>query len=239
MLTPADAVEYPVSLLREQASRWALLRQLVSPGGTSAGRFPRLSLDGGGAWACDIASVNLRTAAHVKTWRVIDSRAQGGVAPVVVPMCDKRHMTFPVIGGQTVYSHPAVPHIDEDDDETFFSDGTGYATPAVQAYVSGTRLLRATRIVIVFHAGGPLKGGEYFSLRHAVQGWRLYRVNRVLGDGEVQFDPPLREAIGNGAWVEFNHPRCTMRLRNPDGMAAELALRRFANPSVSFVETFF
>jgi hypothetical protein len=39
--------------------------------------------------------------------------------------------------------------------------------------------------------------------------------------------------------LEFDQPKCLMRLASPDAMALTLDMRRFGEPSASFVEWFF
>lgn len=233
-----DAVVFPSSLLRERSGGWSLKATTVSPGQSATGAFSVARIDGGGAWVTELGGVNLKTKTHVKLWRALENLADGGVEPVVVPMCDKRHFPAPIVDGEPVYSEDPIPH----DDDTFFDDGSGYAQSVVEASVTTSAALRATSLSLTPTSMGDLEGGEYFSINHPVQGWRLYRIGTAVLSGgvyAVTIRPPLREAVMAGTRLEFDRPRCTMRLASGDSMNLSLDSRRFANPSVSFVEYFY
>ena len=64
-----------------------------------------------------------------------------------------------------------------------------------------------------------------------------YRVLTFDPDtGAMKFRPPLREAVVAGTELNFDDPVCRMRLASDDAMDLELALRRFGNPTVNFLE---
>lgn len=54
----------------------------------------------------------------------------------------------------------------------------------------------------------------------------------------VTIRPPLREATLIGTRVEFDYPKCVMRLASPDAMDLGLELRTFGRSTVRFVEDF-
>jgi hypothetical protein len=95
--------------------------------------------------------------------------------------------------------------------------------------------LRATRLAISIQQGSPLRGGERFSINHPTAGWRLYQVGAVNA-GVATLRPPLREAVDPGTWLEFDLPRCLMKLSDPNGMAVTMTLLRFASPNADFIE---
>jgi hypothetical protein len=92
-----------------------------------------------------------------------------------------------------------------------------------------------------FTAAKPLLGGEHFSPAPGDWGWRLHRISRVvsggLGSGDstvVQIRPPLRGAVASGTHLNFESPRCVMRV---DGDLSEtLSLLRFGKAQARFVE---
>jgi hypothetical protein len=79
----------------------------------------------------------------------------------------------------------------------------------------------------------PLIGGELFSVEHAAWGWRVYRITRIDGD-VITFRPPLREAMAAGAALEFDTPRCQMRLAASTSNLTNMG--RFTACSLSMVE---
>ena len=221
--------------MRERSGSWQLLSSTISPGQTLYGAAPRIRTDGGGLWRCEYGAINLRSPDHVRTWRALDALCDGGVSPIIVPMCDKRHFPAPIVDGNPVYSIDQIPH----SDDTLFSDGSGYTQSVVDASVGQDAPLRAVSLTVFFLVGGPLRGGEFFSIEHETQGWHLYQVATVDDDGVITFRPPLREAVTEGTYLEFDRPRCVMMLADPNVMKLTLSMRRFADPDVSFIEYFY
>lgn len=210
----------------------------MSIGQSAQGAFPRIRTDGGGLWQCEYGAINLRAPDNVRAWRALEVLCDGGASPIVVPMCDKRHFPAPIVDGKPLYSVGAVPH----SDDALFDDGSGYAHNVVDASVILDAPLRAVSLALSFTIGGPLRGGEFFSIRHPSQGWRLYEVGAVdeqEGGSVITFRPPLREAVTAGAYLEFDRPRCVMMLADPNVMKLTLSMRRFADTDVSFTEYFY
>jgi hypothetical protein len=54
----------------------------------------------------------------------------------------------------------------------------------------------------------------------------------------VTIRPPLREATAVGTRVEFDYPKCIMRLASPDAMDLSLTRRLYGQATVKFVEDF-
>jgi hypothetical protein len=112
----------------------------------------------------------------------------------------------------------------------------------VTATTTGTTALGATSISLsAFTADKALVGGEHFAAYGSTYGWRLHRITRVtaggLGSGDAtsfQFRPPLREAIASGSHLNFESPRCTMRV---DGDLSEtLSMLKRGKAQARFVE---
>lgn len=217
---------FPGSLAREQSVLWELTGTTISGGQTASGIMPVTRIDGGGLWKATLADVFLKTADQVRTWRALAAYCEGGAQPIIVPMCDKRF--FP-----GTFTNPVVPH----SDDSPHSDDAPYDGSIVAAMVFGSYPLRATTIIMNLSEGTELRGGEHFSINHPVAGWRLYRVIGVDGD-EVSFRPPLRELVDDGTDIEFDHPRCIMRLATFDAMDLTLHMRKYGNPTVNFIEAF-
>lgn len=221
--------------MRERSGSWQPLSSTISPGQTLYGAAARIRTDGGGLWRCEYGSISLRNPDHVRAWRALEALCDGGMSPIIVPMCDKRHFPAPVVDGKPVYSIDQIPH----SDDTFFGDGSGYAQSVVDASVVQDAPLRAVSLTAAFLTGGPLRGGEFFSIDHPTQGWRLYQVATVDDQGAITFRPPLREAVTEGTHLEFDRPRCVMMLADPNVMKLTLSMRRFADPDISFIEYFY
>lgn len=231
-------IEFPSSLLREQSVYWDIVGNVISGGRTGIDAAPLVRTDGGGLIVAKLASISLRTAQQVRAWRALSALLDGGATPFVLPMCDKRYMPAPVIGGVTLYGYPDVSH----DDETAFDDDSGYSQPAVVANVVASAALRATSMAIHFSVGSALQGGEWFAIEHPTMGWRAYLIGSVTinsgNNSVVTFRPPLREAVTADTPIEFDQPKCIMRLARPDSMRAALDLRRVGSPTLDCLETF-
>jgi hypothetical protein len=94
---------------------------------------------------------------------------------------------------------------------------------------------------ITLNYAGELIGGESFSIAHDTMDWRLYEIATVdmtsSTTATITFNPPLREAIEAGTPLEFDRPRCRMRLANPGSMDLSVVPWTFNSASVDFVES--
>lgn len=229
------AIELGSPFDREGATRWSprgMTRENISLLG-----IPDVArIDGGGFWVAELSAVVLSQADHIRAWRALEALLDGGVTEVVVPSCESRTAPWPVVDGVKITSYGSIPH----SDGTLFSDGSGYYQPVIDCEVVSAANLRATSLVLSFNYGGPLRGGEAFSLEHPTKGHRRYHVGSVVindsGQSVVTIRPPLREAVAADTPVNFDRPKCTMRLAASDAMDLTLEMRRFARPSVAFKE---
>lgn len=125
-----------------------------------------------------------------------------------VPVFDCRHAPWPldIYGRQIAKVGPVYFS-----DGSTFDDGTTLSQPAISAKTVGATSARSTRIVVDFLRAGGVQGGEYFSI-----GDRLHIIKAVTAKAGTQRTlaiwPPLREAVVDGAPVNFDRPVCRMRL---------------------------
>jgi hypothetical protein len=231
-------VVFPPELMREQSVMWRIGASTAIGGQSAVGAFQVIRLDGGGLWVAELRNISIVTASHVRQFRAIAALAENGVMPLLVPRCERRTMPAHTSDGTLIKPYGDIPH----SDGALFSDGSGYYQPVVVASVYAGAALRATTMTIKLDVGGPLLGGEIFAIEHRNQSWRMYEIKTAVAAGPntvITFRPPLREAVTAGDLVEFDIPRCVMRLSTPDAMTLELDLRRFGTPSVSFTEYFY
>lgn len=236
------AVEFPRALLREKSHSWNLAGVAVSPGST-ANVSTLVRTDGGGFWTCAMSDVSLsggrglanRDRQRISTllWRSIRQIADGGVNSLIVPRNDALFRPWPAGISQT--SGIDVPH----SDGTLFSDGVGYYQSVINITCDAADL-RSTSLDIAANYAGELMGGESFSINHTNVGWRLYEIATVdmVDDvnGTITFNPPLREAVTADTQLEFDRPRCTMRLAQTSSMNLTVQPWNFNTTSVDFVE---
>jgi len=232
-------LHFPTALLRETQLTWALSGRTVSSGQTGAGFEPMAETTVGGLWRAELGSIPVRTKAQVHAWRALEALLDSGATQLILPMCDKRYFPVPVVEGVPLYAYGPVTL----DDGTLLSDGTGIAQPVVVAYVTEGADLRATSLKILFVQGAALQGGEHFSIRHGNLGDRLYRIAQVriepvTGYSQVTIRPPLREAVPAFTQLQFDAPKCVMRIANAESMKLALQQRKWGSPTASFVESF-
>lgn len=231
-------IHYPLDLLFEERLSWEISGSVLSGGQTAGGVFQLARLDGGGFWKALMSDIGFWTDDTRKTWRALAAHCDGGVQPIVVPVRETIDAPWPTVAGELLTSLPEVAH----SDGALFSDGSGYLSNVINATADVDAALRATEMTIAFAVGGALRGGEYFSIEHSYMSHRLYRINRVTDNGDdtftVKFRPPLRAAVTAGEWIEFDRPKCVMRLATPDAMDTALEAPFFAKPSIAFVEAF-
>jgi len=92
-----------------------LLAQNVISGGVSIdGSEDVIATDGGGRWSADYRNAPLNRRDKVMAWRAVRALLEGGVVPIIFPICDARH--------QPVNKAALVTH----SDDTPFSDGEPY-----------------------------------------------------------------------------------------------------------------
>lgn len=237
--------EFPRALLREKQHAWNLAGVAVSGGQTGAGVASYVRTDGGGLWTCSMSDVSLsgrvgqadrgRQRSKVSTllWRAVRQIADGGVNRIVVPRNDALFRPWPA--GLAAMFGLSVPH----GDGALFDDGAGYYQSVIDI-TAAAAVRRATSLDIEVNYAGEFQGGESFSILHETRGWRLYEIATVVMDsdteGTITFNPPLREAIADDTPLEFDRPRCVMRLTNPSAMNLTVQPWTFNNASVDFVE---
>lgn len=110
----------------------------------------------------------------------------------------------------------------------------GDMAPAATGTMVGAAAVGAT-VVTIAKTGDQIQAGHHFSI-----GERLYRVAKVIlitgNDHQVSIRPPLREAVANGATVDFGDLKCKCRLASDDEMNLVLRPPRLGFASVRFVE---
>jgi hypothetical protein len=236
-------VEFPRRLLRESSHSWNLVGVAATPGVNAQSVATIIRSDGGGFWSCSMSDVSLsggnglkgRDRQKVTTllWRAVRQICDGGVNSIVVPRNDALFRPWPAGVAQT--SGLSIPH----DDDTFFDDGSGYYQSVIDITCTAAAL-RSTALGIAINYAGELQGGESFSIEHPTEGWRMYEISTVEmateTTGVIRFNPPLREAVANGMQLEFDRPRCTMRLASPSSMNLSVVPWTFNSASVDFIE---
>jgi hypothetical protein len=222
--------EFPLKLLQAKEAQWG--RGMVTSGSEPdlAGETQLLLKDGGGLWTLDMV-IEVKTAQKGGLIRTLIEGMDGGVNPVIMPFLsdESRHLGHdPGV---------PVPH----SDGALFSDGAGYVGSEVDIVTASAANLRATTLPVTINTSQPMWGTEAFSIWHVELGPRLYKIVSVpeySPDAAVlEIRPPLREAVVPGLPLDFERPRCVMKITN-----AREALGRIKPPwsfvvTLNFIET--
>lgn len=209
-----------------------LVGQAISGGVSLSGEAQFADVSGGGRWVIDFGESALWEREDVLAWRRFVASADGGAQSLLVPLHDR--ICQPV---SAVY-----PDTDTFGLETWVTDRTAWTADEVTATTTATAALGATALAFNLTAPKALLGGERFAILHATWLWRLYTVARVKTGGTVgsavattiDIRPPLREAVASGTALNFDNPRCVMRV---DGDISEtLSLLKYGKASARFVE---
>ena len=230
---------WPWRLLLPSSQRTRLSNQSVSGGISIAGNTQTAVTSGGGHWLADLSQIILYDEIHVKAARAWSALLDGGATQFILPLADLSMAPRPIVSG--AYVLPTQPTITLTD---FFNNPVGFASTLISATAIGAAALRASSIVINIATGSAPIGGEHFSINHPTKGWRLYRIAQVTGTAGSQYTctirPPLREAMSGGEAIEFDVPRCTMKLvaSKAEAFDPDVTFGRRGRIDASFEEAF-
>ncbi|MBI1179099.1 MAG: hypothetical protein GC201_00975 [Alphaproteobacteria bacterium] len=202
--------------------------QSTSSGTSLSGIEEPIVTDGGGRLIAEFKNGTLLSREQNLLWRAMTAAMDGGATPVIVMFCDARH--------QPLGSPSYVPHSDDTpfDDDSLYSGG-GYS----DIESAQNKALRSTTMRIKINSTEKdIIGGEWFGIEHATWGWRAYNVISITKFSGIQYDiefrPPLREAIVSGDVLDFNRPRCQMRVAQ--ATSNPLSMGRTGGADIAFVE---
>ncbi len=123
-------------------------------------------------------------------------------------------------------------------DDTSFDDGTGYDQRFAGASLSAGAAVNATTLQIRLGSGLILIEGMRFSTPDD----RMHEIDEVVsrsGDvWTVRILPWLRAAYPADTALNFEAPRCRMRLATEETGALTIAQRALSNPTLDLTEAF-
>lgn len=204
-------------------------RTLAAPSSIS-GKAQVVASDAG-IWTATLAEfpVHRDVTDRITLWWAISNLLEGRLNAIVVPMLRRYQPNQDVAEEYDLYEK--VPH----SDDALFDDGSGYVGGANSVTLTGAVSVRAVSANVAINYGGPLLPGQHFTI-----GERLYRLRTVVYTTEttaaITFRPPLREAASEGTFLDFDEPRCRMRLASDDMMNLPLEYGYWSFPSLTFIE---
>jgi hypothetical protein len=222
-------LRWPCDVLHPQNVAFDIApRTLAAPASVSG--ITQVVATDAGIWKATYGDIGVRNRNSVLAFRAIGALLEGRLGSVLVPLCRAYQPRIDLAPGEAPL-YAQVPH----SDETFFDDDSGYVGSVNSVTLAGALSARAISANITIAHGGTIEPGQHFSI-----GERLYRIRTVTytaaNAATITFRPPLREAAAAGVVVNFDDPVCRMRLATDNAMDLELALHRFGQPTVVFLE---
>lgn len=219
-------IRWPCEVLRPQNVAFDIdSRSLAGPASVS-GASQVVSSEAG-IWKATYGNIIVKSRNAVLAHRAIAALLEGRLGTILVPLCRAYGPSSGAVADQSAFAQ--VPH----SDDALFDDDAGYVGSLTNVVLAADAVVRATTLMVtVNYAADDIQPGMHFSI-----GERLYRVRTFDADtGTMIIRPPLREAVTASDRLEFDDPVCRMRLMQDDGLDLELALRRFGNPTIQFIE---
>jgi hypothetical protein len=123
-------------------------------------------------------------------------------------------------------------------DGTLFSDGASFdALPLSGPLTLSAGAARGALSILVSTISEP-QPGQYFG----VGGTEMHIVTGVVWNGvnsyTVAFSPPLRAAWGAGTVLDFENPKCMMRLSADDTARQKITIGGVADVTLDLIEVF-
>jgi hypothetical protein len=220
MLVPAKVIAHPVGRSVEGAMP------------LSGGAPGRVVFGRGGVWIIALVDVMLHERVMQAVWKALRAQQKNGSVPIIVPYMNSW------LRAQPLGTAPLVPF----SDGATFTDGAMFETRSIWAQILEDADHGATELRIRVLNAAPFIGAEPFSINHSIADWRLYETASVLEaepvgggfDYLLEFGPPLRQRVRAGEEVDFDLPRCVVKLMDADGM--QLEEQQVVAASVTFVE---
>jgi hypothetical protein len=193
---------------------------------------------GGGMVRASLADIYLLTPDQVRAATAWAGHLDQGAAELIVPLPALFTAPRPYAGGKPM--RPGKPAPTDD----YFGQAASLGAPMITA-TAAAAALRAASVTVTMVQGERLRGGEWLSFDHGGDvGWRAYQTTTCTDEGSGVFTlgirPLLRAAIADDTPVEFDVPRCTMRLdpAKADDLRPDLALGRTGAVAAHFIESF-
>lgn len=225
-----------------QMSAPEIIAASIESGRSLSGVALSADVSGGGYWRIKYSNIQLSNAnsTQLKYWNLLRHQLTGNVRQIVVPFLIDVLQPQPPSGGRFVPT--------ECSDGTTTTDGYGTTDMMPMTANFGALPVNAAIMAFLYPARIPLLGGETFDILHPVKGYRAYAITDFLSvlapdaNGMVAYQvairPPFREAVPAGAAMNFDRPRCTMRLEPGTKMPFEIEKSWYSRPEISLVEAF-
>ena len=212
----------------------------IEAGISQSGLSSAVDISGGGFVAIKYSNVQLSNAGatQLKYWSQLRGQLVGGVRQITVPFLIDFMQPRPAIGYD--YADFACT------DGLTTTDGFGTTDMRPLTTCAGALALNAGQVTFSYPTSVAITGGEWFDLLHATKGYRSYEITDVISSSVVGSNtsyvvairPTIREITASGAVMNFERPRCNMRLEPGTDMPFDIESAWVSRPEVSFIEAF-
>lgn len=193
----------------------------------------------GGSWSLKLKKIMiLADPRQHRAWLALDGILAGGVAKVNVATVSSIAMPGATPGASrgdtgfvsSIRHEGGVP----------FSNGAGHSASVCLGEFAAAAEEGAATVKIRILTGQEVVPGPMFGTFDPVKGWRMYRILAVdsVSDGvaTVWIRPPLRAGAPAGRLIDFDKPRCVMRLPAGQSLGWEPEADWRFSPDVTLVE---
>jgi hypothetical protein len=210
-----------------------VVSRVISGGTALSGEEDVIATDGGGRWEISYGEMDIDHNGEdpylQRVWDAWTSHFAGGAQSFLMPLLSLATAPRPIGGNQL--ATPSDIYADDD----YLPTEVRFSSPHIIAAMGDDVALRATTMEIVITQGAAVQPGMKFSV-----GTRAYKIERVLSrDGLTavcKTAPPAREAIEQGAEVNFDWPVVECRAVIGQGLAASMMQGMFGTVALAAVE---
>lgn len=236
---------FPAVLFPPAEWQWRIDGASLMGGQPISGAPQTADMSAGGWWVCEWSPAMLFQPAQYSQWRMYLGRLNSGVGLVEMPLIDSLQPYPP--GSRVVTADPSGAPITLDPSLGDLTADLITAQLAADAYMPAwpNPPVAPTQAQIQISVGAALQGGEYFSVYGPSGSVRLHMITELLAIvGEVatvSVVPPFREDMDAGTALDFNNPRCTMKLDIASAKDAwpKLSGAMVSRPTIRFLESGF
>lgn len=222
-------IEWPIAALPPQSINVDIAsRTLAGPASISG--VSQVTASDAGLWSIAYSNIVVHGNKMIVLWQAIAAKVEGRLNPILVSIPVKGRRPVPAEAEAAgLYNQVAFS------DDALFDDDTGFLNTVIDVVLSAPAAARAVSASVTIAYADTLNPGQLFSI-----GERLYRLHSVdytgAGTANISFRPPLREAVAAGDRLEFDRPKCRVKLVSDQGMDLPFGANLTVFPTVNFIE---
>lgn len=223
---------WPIDLLIPRDKQFSPMSGAARYGGRTLNGSARVtSWQAGGLWRGKYIQIGLHEPEKVLLLEAIEAILDAGAEPMAIPL-------LPLARAPLSYATGPAPH----SDGSPFSDDSEYAGSNIRGVLAENAEIFGTLLTFTWSGPVHIFGGDFEVA--APEGPRAHRIKRFRSRAgapgafiyQVEISPPLRCDLVAGAPLDFENPRCLMRLTNPEAFAPVLEFGEYGFIDAEFVE---